>query len=152
MSPIRSPALLRIKFPTTPFATVIRFGEISSASIESEMSNTIMISCGICFVFVVERTTLGDAMIAMRLPIVRVRMNQRIHIFFGVLRYLATRAFGCMVPIFSRPKIYQRIIITGIRIRTRGWENVKCIIGYPLEDNMQILFFQCSHEFALYIL
>ncbi len=133
---MRSPTLPRIKFCTTPFATVIRLGEISSASIESEISNTIMISCGILFVVVVVHTRLGHAIMTTRLATISVRMIHSIHILTGVSRCLEIKVFGCMVPIFSRPKMYQiaRMIGMSARMMGRENENIDYIRNFPISS------------------
>ena len=136
MSPMWSLCLSDIKSRTTLLATVIRLGEISSASIESEMSNTIMISCGIRCSRVDVLTILTPEMMATRLEIMSIRMSQRSQIVFGVRRYLAIRALGWVAPIFSLPKRYHSTIMAGTRRRTMGWESAICIIVYPLADKV----------------
>lgn len=120
MSPMRSPVRDEMKLRMTFFATVIRLGETSSASIESDMSNTIIISRGIFTTLVTDVETLVPAMIDTRNTIIERRMIQSIHMLFGVLRYFAIMAFGATIQIRSRPKIYQRTTIIGMSIRMRG--------------------------------
>lgn len=117
-----------IKSRTTDFATSIRFGLISSASIESDISKTIMISWGILFLLVVCRVIL----IHIRIKNSRItsidRVTQRKYIIFGFLRYFAIRGFGYIDQNFSRKNTYQIERTIGIKKRTMGYE--KDIMNY----------------------
>ncbi len=130
MSPILSPDLMDMKLRTTFFATLIRLGAISSASIESEISNTTMISWGIRVVLVILVVILAPHTIDKRIVIMIIRSIQSIQTLLGVRRYFAIRAFGATIQIFSRPKKYQMSTIIGSSKKMRGNENAIIFLAF----------------------
>ena len=102
------------------FATAIRFGEISSASIDREISNTIMIVffSGIFLVIFIENVPFPK--IIHNIIIAKNRKNKDIFLHFGIMLNFAIKGFGFGCPYFFTSKKYQIPKIMGTSKKESG--------------------------------
>lgn len=139
MSQIRSLFLVAMKFLITVLAVSMRLGWISSASIESDISNTTMISWETGFRLVIVRVIVPPTRIMSNVVIKRTLMIQSIHICLGVLRCFAMILFGYRTQNFSRKKIYQILIIIGTRMKIIGYENEIIVYIYSFRRSSVLI-------------